>query len=229
VAVLASFGEVASPPAACRAQPMNRPIGAVAFDLGGVLIDWDPRHLYRSLFDGDEEAMGRFLAEVCTPEWNARQDAGRSWRDAVDWLVERHPDHRALITAYDERWEEMLGGPIEGTVEIVAGLHRAGTRLAALSNWSAEKFPIARSRYDFLGWFDVIVISGEAGVSKPDPRIYRILLDRLGLPAESVLFIDDVQANIEAAVELGFPAIRYSDPVTLRADLAAMGLVGPST
>jgi 2-haloacid dehalogenase len=200
-------------------------LSAVIFDLGGVLIDWNPRYLYRKLFDGDDEAMERFLAEITSPAWNAEQDAGRTWREAVETLGAIHPDHRDLIAAYDERWEETLGGPIEGTVEILAELRRAGVRLAALSNWSAEKFPLARPRYPFLEWFETIVISGEIGVSKPDPRIFRHLLEMTGLPAERCVFVDDSAANVRAAADLGMTAIRFEDPETLRVDLGDLGLL----
>jgi 2-haloacid dehalogenase len=204
---------------------MTLPINAVVFDLGGVLIDWDPRHLYRTLFEGDETAMERFLTEVCSPAWNAQQDAERSWREAVETLTRRHPEHRELIAAYDERWPEMLGGPIEGTVEILAELRAAGVRIAALSNWSAEKFPVARSRYDFLDWFEEVVISGEVGISKPDERLYRHLLQRTGLDPGSTVFIDDSLPNVAAAAEIGMTALRFRDPPTLRADLQDLGLL----
>jgi 2-haloacid dehalogenase len=198
---------------------------AVVFDLGGVLIDWNPRHLYRQLFAGDEAAMERFLAEVTTQEWNAQQDAGRTWRDAVDALVAIHPDWRDLIVAYDERWPEMLAGSIDGTVEILADLRREGVRLVALSNWSAEKFPIARQQYEFLGWFETIVVSGEVGMAKPDPRIFRHLLERTGLAPASTVFVDDSPANVAVAAELGMTALLFRDPPRLRRDLRALGLL----
>jgi 2-haloacid dehalogenase len=204
---------------------MTAAIEAVVFDLGGVLIDWNPRHLYRRLFDGDEAAMERFLIEICSPAWNARQDSGRSWHDAVETLVRLHPEHRELIVAYDERWPEMLGGPIEGTVDILADVRRAGLRLAALSNWSAEKFPIARRRYDFLGWFEAVVVSGEVGVAKPDPRIYRHLLRRTGFDPARTLFVDDVEANLTVAADFGLQTHLFRDPATLRAELQRLALL----
>jgi 2-haloacid dehalogenase len=204
---------------------MKRAIEAVVFDLGGVLVDWDPRYLYRSLFDGDEAAMERFLVEVCTPEWNAEQDAGRTWREAVDMLALQHPEQRDLIVAYDERWTEMLGGPIEGTVEILGELRRTGTRLAALTNWSAEKFPVARERYGFLDWFETVVVSGEVGIKKPDPRIYRHLLGRLDLAADATVYIDDAPANVVAAADVGMTALRFEGPERLRHDLVELGLL----
>lgn len=197
---------------------------AVVFDLGGVLIDWNPRHLYRTMFDGDEDAMERFLGEVATQEWNAEQDAGRSWRDAVEMLVAIHPDHRDLIVAYDERWADTLGGPIEGTVAVLADLRQAGVRLAALTNWSAEKFPIARERYAFLGWFETIVVSGEIGIAKPDPRIFHHLLERTGFEAERTVYVDDVAANVAVAAGLGMIAVQFAGPETLRGDLRRLGL-----
>lgn len=202
----------------------NGPVDAVVFDLGGVLIDWDPRYLYRSIFEGDEAAMERFLAEITTPAWNAEQDAGRTWRDAVETLVAAYPDQRDLIVAYDERWAEMLGGPIEGTVAVLADLRRAGIRLAALSNWSAEKFPIARERYPFLDWFETVVVSGEVGIAKPDPRIFRHLLDQTGFAPEATIYVDDVPANVTVAADLGMVALRFRDPATLRDDLRRFGL-----
>jgi 2-haloacid dehalogenase len=206
---------------------MTRSFEAVVFDLGGVLIDWDPRYLYRSLFNGDDLAMERFLAEVCTPAWNLEQDAGRPWREAVDMLAELNPGRRDLIAAYDERWSEMLGGPVDQTVEVMADLRRAGVRLAALSNWSAEKFPIARSRYPFLGWFEAIVISGEVGVCKPDPRIYRHLLEHIGLRAGSTIFIDDSAANVAGAADLGMAALQFHGSARLRDDLERLGVLPP--
>jgi 2-haloacid dehalogenase len=199
-------------------------ITAVVFDLGGVLIDWDPRHLYRTLFD-DEAAMEEFLATITTPEWNLAQDAGRPWADAIDELAARHPDRRELIEAFWTRWPETLGGAIEPTVTVLDELRSTGVRLYALSNWSGETFPAAKPRYRFLEWFDGIVISGDERMIKPDPRIYERLLDRYGLVAGEVLFIDDSPANVEAAAALGIQAVRFADAETLRADLRRFGLL----
>lgn len=202
------------------------PIDTVVFDLGGVLIDWNPRYLYRSLFDGDDAAMERFLADVCTPEWNHRQDEGRPWADAVAELVARWPEHRERIEAYDRRWPETLGGPIVENVALLAELRRTPRRLFALSNWSAEKFPVALARYEFLSWFDGILISGEVGVAKPDPAIFHHLVERFGIEPASTVFIDDHAANVETGAALGFAAIHYREPSTLRGDLRDLGLVG---
>jgi 2-haloacid dehalogenase len=196
----------------------------VTFDLGGVLIDWDPRYLYRSVFD-DEAEMERFLAEVTTQEWNTQQDAGRPWAEAVEVLTAEFPEHRDLIEAYHLRWHETLGDAIEGTVEILAELRDRGFRLLALSNWSAETFPVARRRYPFLAWFEGIVISGEVGVAKPDERIFLTLIERHDIEPSRTAFIDDSEPNVRAAEALGFVAVRYTDPAALRAELEMLGLL----
>ncbi|HEV3013247.1 MAG TPA: HAD family phosphatase [Actinomycetota bacterium] len=197
---------------------------AVVFDLGGVLIDWDPRYLYRKLL-ADEAAVEEFLATVCTPEWNAEQDRGRPFAEGVAELVERHPVHAAAITAYHERWTEMLGGDIAGTVELLAELRATGVPLYALTNWSAETFGIARERYQFLEWFDGVLVSGEERMIKPEPAIFRLLLDRFGLDPGAAFYVDDSPANVAAASELGFDAVRFTGPEQLRRDLADRGLL----
>ena len=199
----------------------QRPV--IVFDLGAVLIDWDPRHLYRKLFD-DEAAMEAFLSDVCTPEWNAEQDRGRSWAEAVSLLTAQHPEQRDLINAYKDRWEEMLGGPIQGSVDILERLKREGFELHALTNWSAETFPIARSLYGFLQHFETILVSGEEGMKKPDAKIFQLLLERIGHPAEGCVFIDDSAKNIEAASKLGFDAIHFTAPDQLREALLERGI-----
>jgi 2-haloacid dehalogenase len=197
----------------------------VVFDVGGVLVDWDPRHLYRKLFPGDPEGMERFLAEICTPEWNAGQDAGRSWAEATALLKAEHPAEAARIDAYHLRWEETLGGPIAGTVDILRELKEAGRRLYGLTNWSYETFPIGRARFDFLSWFDGIVVSGEERLVKPDPRIYRLLMERHGLRPDELVYVDDNARNIEAAAALGLHGIHFTEPSALRAELVALGLL----
>jgi 2-haloacid dehalogenase len=205
-------------------QAGDRP-DAVVFDLGGVLIDWNPRHLYRKVFYGDEEAMESFLATVTTPEWNARQDAGRPWAEAIETLVSEHPDKADLIVAYRDRWIETLGGPIEATVEVLDALRATPVRLVAMSNWSAETFPLARPLYPFLEWFEGIVVSGELGIAKPDPRIYRHLIERFMLHPASTIFIDDSAANVRAAEDAGLIGMRFDGAAGLRRDLAAHGLL----
>jgi 2-haloacid dehalogenase len=194
-------------------------VKAVVFDLGGVLIDWDPRHLYRKLL-ADEAEMEEFLATVCTPEWNAEQDRGRPFAEGVAELVERHPAHAAAITAFSERWEEMLGGDIPGTVEVLAELRAAGVPLYALTNWSAETFGVARERFEFLAWFDGVLVSGEERMIKPDPRFFRLLVERFALDPWATFYVDDSPANVEAARGLGFDAVRFTGPRRLRQDLA---------
>jgi 2-haloacid dehalogenase len=199
-------------------------VKAVVFDLGGVLIDWDPRYLYRKLLASEGE-VEEFLATVCTPEWNAEQDRGRPFAEGVAGLVERYPVHAAAIAAYHERWPEMLGGDIPGTVEVLAELRAAGVPLYALTNWSAETFVIARERFEFLEWFDGVLVSGEERMIKPDPAIFELLLDRFGLDPGAAFYVDDSPANVAAAAALGFDAVRFHDPGRLRRDLAERGLL----
>jgi 2-haloacid dehalogenase len=193
---------------------------AVVFDLGGVLIDWDPRYLYRKLL-ADEAAVEEFLATVCTPEWNAELDRGRPFAEGVAELVERHPEHAAAIAAYHERWPEMLAGDLPDTVEVLAELRAAGVPLYALTNWSAETFAITRGRFEWLDWFDGLLVSGEERMTKPDPAFFRLLLDRFGLDPGATVFVDDSEANVAAARELGIDAVRFTGPDQLRRELSA--------
>jgi 2-haloacid dehalogenase len=198
------------------------PSRVVVFDVGAVLVDWNPRHLYRRLFD-DEVDMERFLAEVCTPEWNSRLDAGRPFAEAVEELAERYPDQADLIRAYRERWVEMLGGEIEGTVSIVRELRAAGVPVYALSNWSAETYPLTRPLYPFLDELDGVFISGGVGVGKPDPAIFRLFLERFGLEPGRIVFIDDSPANVATAQALGIDTIHFEDAPQTRRALARLG------
>jgi 2-haloacid dehalogenase len=199
----------------------QRPV--IIFDLGAVLIDWNPRHLYRKLFD-DEAAMEAFLQDVCTPAWNLEQDRGRSWAEAIELLIAEHPDQRGMIKAYRDRWEEMLNGPIQGSVEVLERLDDQGYELHALTNWSAETFPIALERYDFLKRFRTILVSGVERMAKPDAEIFELMLSRIGHPAKRCLFIDDSAANIDAAARLGFDALRFEDADQLGRALAQRGV-----
>ena len=205
------------------AAPRRRSV--VVFDVGGVLLQWDPRHLYRKLFAGDDAAMEHFLGNVCTEEWNERQDAGRTFADAAAELLPAHADKAHLIHAFGRRFDEMIPGAIEETVDILRELKRAGVPLYAVTNWSAETFPPQRDRFAFLSWFDGIVVSGEEGVIKPDPRIFRILLDRYDIPAHAAVFIDDNPANAEAATNLGIHGIHFRSPQQLRRELVELGLL----
>lgn len=203
---------------------MKNELSTVVFDLGGVLIDWNPRHVYLEVFAGDTEKVEWFLADVCSPDWNAKQDAGRSLADATEELVSAFPEYEELIRVYYDRWEEMMRGPIEGTVEILRRMRESPYRLYALTNWSRETFPVARERFEFINWFEGIVVSGEIGLIKPDPAIFHHLTRGFGLnPAETV-FIDDVPANVEAARRLGFHAIRFVSPEQLATDLRRAGI-----
>lgn len=197
----------------------------IIFDLGAVLIDWNPRHLYRKIFDS-EEKMEWFLANVCTSDWNEEQDAGRPFAQAVEMLSLTYPEYKKEICAFWERWEEMLASPIHGSVEIFHSLKQSGQyKILALTNWSAETFPIARRKYDFLNWFDGIVMSGEEKTRKPYAEFYQILLNRYSVKAENSLFIDDNLRNIEAAQKLGIPAIHFTGPEALKSQLKKSGFL----
>ncbi len=197
----------------------------VVFDLGGVLIEWDPRHLYRGLLDTDEE-IETFLDEVGFAHWNHTMDAGHgTWAEAVAELTERFPHRGELIAAYPARFGESLSGPIEGSVAVLHDLHARRVPLLALTNWSAETFPVARDRFAFLDLFDGIVVSGHEGVAKPDLALYALLVERYGLDPGATVFVDDRQVNVEAARSAGLHGLLFTDPVRLRADLTRLGLL----
>jgi 2-haloacid dehalogenase len=202
----------------------NLAINTIIFDLGGVLTAWNPVYLYRNIFP-DEQEMKAFLENVCTFDWNEQQDAGRSLQEATDLLLAEYPHYSRQIQAYYSRWEEMLGGPIAGSVEILATLKRQGYRLYALTNWSSETFPIARQRHEFLSWFEGIVVSGEEKTRKPFPRMYQILLDRYQVNPAQALFIDDNARNVEGAKSCGLHGIHFHSPEQLREELAAYGII----
>jgi 2-haloacid dehalogenase len=205
---------------------MSKPVRKiVVFDLGGVLIDWDPRHLYRKLFSGEEPAMERFLSTVCTHEWNRAQDAGRSFADGAHLLKQQHPDKAELIDAYGDRFDEMIAGPIAGTVEILAELRDRGTPLYGLTNWSAETYPYALERFEFLGWFRGILVSGEVGAIKPDPLIYELMLARFAIDPQCAVYIDDSAANAEAASRFGIWGIQFTTADALRKELVDLALL----
>jgi 2-haloacid dehalogenase len=200
---------------------------AIVFDLGGVLLDWNPRYLYRKLFD-DEAAIDRFLSEVCTPEWHHAHDLGAPPEETCPPLAAAYPDQAELIWAWTQRSEEMLAGPIEESVEILSTLKAAGLPCYALTNMEPWTYPVRRERYPFLNWFDGTVVSGFEGVAKPDPRIFELLLDRFGLDPASTLLIDDSPTNVDAARRVGMQAIEFESPASLRRWLGAAGLLdGP--
>ncbi|HEY1713710.1 MAG TPA: HAD family phosphatase [Solirubrobacteraceae bacterium] len=210
-------------------HPHNGSIEAVIFDLGGVLLDWNPRYLYRKMFD-DEPAMERFLAEVCTMDWHEANDRGVSFEVTCAQLAGEHPEHAEHIWAWGTRTEEMVGGPIEGTVEVLRELIRAGSvRVFALTNMEAHTYPLRRERYDFLAWFEGTVVSSSEGMIKPDPRIFEVLLERYGLQASSTLMIDDSPRNIAAARALGMPTVLFESPEALRAELEGAGVLAPGS
>jgi 2-haloacid dehalogenase len=196
----------------------------LVFDIGGVLIDWNPAYLYRKLLP-DEVAVSTFLSEVCTSAWNEQFDAGVPFADGIAELAGRYPDQAALIEAYWLRWHEMLGGAVSGTAGILGRLKDAGVPVHAISNWSAETFPRAKEIYPFLGAFDVLVVSGAEKLVKPDAAIFERFLERAGVRAEECIFIDDNAANIAAAAALGFHTEHFSTAEALEAQLTALGLL----
>lgn len=197
----------------------TRKIDTVIFDLGGVLIDWNPRYLYRKIFNTEEEITW-FLENICTHEWNEKQDAGRPFEEATEELVAKFPEHEAAIRAWYGRWQETIGGPVHETVEILKELKQSEShRLYALTNWSAQTFPWALENFDFLHWFEGIVVSGVEKTRKPFPHFYKILLDRYTVDPAKAVFIDDNLPNITGANEIGLSTIHFQSPAKLREDL----------
>ncbi|HMQ49149.1 MAG TPA: HAD family phosphatase [Saprospiraceae bacterium] len=200
-------------------------IDTVIFDLGGVLIDWNPEYVFRQVFD-DEAEMRYFFDHICTHDWNILQDAGRPLAEATEWLVERHPEYESQIRDYYGRWEDMLGGPIEETVQILEELRaKKEHRLYALTNWSAETFPVALERYGFLHYFEGIVVSGVERLIKPDPRIYELLIQRYEVQAHRAIFIDDNFKNAKGAEAVGLHAIHFQHANQLRSELEQRGIL----
>jgi 2-haloacid dehalogenase len=197
----------------------------VIFDLGNVLIRWDPRNLYRSFFGTNQSEMEWFLTHVCNASWNEMHDAGRLFADGIRELSQTFPDYSAHIEAYFSRWPEMLGGPIEDNVRVLRTLKSQGRPVYALTNWSHETFPFALERYDFLSLFDGIVMSGEERLIKPDPKFYQLLLGRYHLNAGECIFIDDSLANIRTAQSLGIAAIHYHGTCDVQAALESFGFL----
>lgn len=200
-------------------------VSNIIFDLGGVLIDWNPRYMYRHIFD-DEKKMEWFLTDICSSDWNEQQDAGRTLAEGTQLLQDQFPEWKQEIAAFYGRWEEMLGGAIDPTVAILKEINDNNRHnLYALTNWSNETFPVALERYDFLQIFEGIVVSGKEMCKKPDQRIYRILLDRFGLKPNESLFIDDNKRNVQAALQLGIQALWFDTPEKLRLDLKEMHIL----
>lgn len=200
-------------------------ITTIIFDLGGVLIDWNPSYVFDKLIE-DENKRQHFFENICTPEWNEEQDAGRSIKEANELLIAKHPEWKEQIEAYYGRWKEMLGGPIDESVEIFRQLKESGKyKFYALTNWSAELFPIALQRYDFLHWFDGRLVSGEEKMRKPFPQFFQLLLDRFNIKKEEALFIDDNLRNAEAAQTFGIETIRFNSPSALKTSLREKGIL----
>ena len=201
-----------------------RKIDTVVFDLGGVLIDWNPDYVFKKFFP-EEEKLKWFYANICTPDWNEEQDAGRTLKEGTELLLKQHPQHEKYIRAYYDRWEEMLGGPIHGTVELFQKMKfDLSMKSYALTNWSYETFPIALERYDFLHWFDGRLVSGEEKMRKPFPEFYHRLIDRFGIDAKSAVYIDDNARNLPPAEATGMATIHFRSPEQLRAELLKVGI-----
>lgn len=205
---------------------MIRPaIETLVFDLGGVLVDWNPRYLYRKL-SSDPALIEQFLKEVCPQTWNEEFDHGKPFAEGIAERIQIFPGYESWIRAYYERWPEMLAGDIPGTVEILREIHSSGRhQLYALSNWSAETFPHATARFPFLQLFKTILVSGREKLIKPDPRFFGLLKQRHGVDFSRAVFIDDVEKNIDAARALGFHALRFTDPASLRRELGSLGVL----
>ncbi len=196
----------------------------VVFDLGAVLIEWDPRHLYRKVFK-DEAQMEWFLTNVCHPDWNLEQDKGRSFDDAVIEATARHPDHAAEIAMYRDRWTEMVPGAIMGSVNIFEELNTKGTPLYAITNWNGDTFRAIRNRFPFLTLFRDIVVSGDEKMLKPAPEIFHLLAKRNNISLADCIFIDDSMKNINGAEAVGMTGHHFTSPEALRSDFVKRGLL----
>lgn len=200
-------------------------INTIIFDLGNVLINWEPKLLYNKIFESEEQT-NHFLENICTLTWNEEQDAGRSLEAGTKALIEEFPGHEEEIKSYYDRWEEMLNGPIEGTVEIFQKLKATGKyKIYALTNWSAELFPVALREFEFLTWFDGIVVSGDEGIRKPEAAFFQILFDRYQVKPEDAVFIDDNLRNVEAARKLGIQSIRFTSAEELEKELKELNVL----
>jgi 2-haloacid dehalogenase len=193
----------------------NKTYNTIIFDLGAVLVDWNPRYLYRKIFSTEAE-MEHFLEHVCTSEWNEEQDGGRSLLEATELLVAQHPKLEPEIRAFYGRWPEMLNGALDGTVEIFKALKESGKyKIYALTNWSDETFPIALDMYPFFSWFDGVLVSGREKLRKPHNAFYQLLLDRFEIDPAHAIFIDDNLRNVKAAEDFGIESIHFTSPEAL--------------
>lgn len=196
----------------------------VIFDIGAVLVDWNPRYYYRNVIK-DEAKIEKFLGEICTFEFNHTLDLGRPWADARAELMSKHPEYEDMIDGYWDNWLEMFSGPIHESVDILMDIKRRGYPVYALSNWNDVKFPIAQEVFPFLRLFDGRIVSGEVKLAKPDPLIYQLLLDTYKLNPRESLFIDDRLENVEAARALGIEAVQFISPRQLEMDLMQYGVI----
>ena len=197
----------------------------IIFDLGGVLIDWNPDYVFKEVFK-DDEKLAWFYREICTMDWNENQDAGYPLKKATEERIALFPQYEDWIRMYYGRWEEMLGESIQGTVDLLKHcVDLPALKVVALTNWSAETFPIALKKFDFLQWFEGIVVSGEEMTRKPFPDIYQTTLKRFDLKPEQSLFIDDNKRNIEAAKALGIHCIHFSSPQQLEKELKKLNVL----
>ena len=205
---------------------MMKKIDTIIFDLGGVLIDWNPEYVYLDVFDGDREKMQWFFDNICTHDWNENQDAGYPLAKATEERIALFPEHEELIKMFYGRWEEMLGEAIEGTVDILKKLVDSKQfKVVALTNWSHETFPVALDTFEFLNWFEGILVSGEEKTRKPFKEIYELTLSRFNIEAESSVFIDDNLRNVIAAKELGINTIHFESPEQLTVALKSFDIM----
>ena len=195
----------------------------IIFDFGGVLVDWNPRHLYKSHFK-DENEMEYFLKNICTEEWNLEQDRGRTLKEGTLWLQSKFPEFHALIQLFYDEWETMLKSEIPETVSLLYKLKKK-CKLYGLTNWSAETISIAYDRFPFFKEFDGIVVSGHEKMIKPNKEIYHLLLNRYNLKAENTIFIDDNLKNIRAAEEIGLLGIHFESPDQLEKKLSSLNVI----
>jgi 2-haloacid dehalogenase len=202
----------------------NSTIHTIIFDFGGVLLEWNPRNLYRHYFDTGE-AMEQFLEEINFFQWNAGLDKGHPFSEGVAELSEQYPQYKDLIVLFQNKWEQCVGQPVSRTIGLIRQLQLSGYAVYGLSNWSSETFPIVRKKFPFFDILDGYMISGDVRLVKPDPAIFQLFLNRFNQKAEECLFIDDSQKNVEAAQEIGFSAIHYQSPEQLEQELKQLNLM----
>jgi 2-haloacid dehalogenase len=199
-------------------------IETIIFDLGNVLVSWDPANLYRKIFT-DSQEMDYFLANIGTMEWHTLQDGGRSPQEGTEDLVQQHPQHEEAIRAFYTRWNEMFNGPIEGSVQVLKELKEKGYPVYALSNWNRELYDQTVDDFPFLDWFDGRIISSDEGMKKPDEAIFQLLFERFGIHPATAIFIDDNKANTETAERLGLRSILFTSPEALRHQLQTLQIL----